>query len=238
MNRLRELLPSTDIYLMYGLTEAFRSTYLPPDELAARPTSMGKAIPNAEVLVVRPDGSPCEPEEVGELVHCGPLVAQGYWADAERTAARFRPAPARLAGLPLPEPAVWSGDLVRRDKDGFLYFVGRNDEMIKTSGYRLSPTEVEEGLYSSGKVGAAVVFGLPDPALGQRVVAVAEPPAGGDHDGDGVLDYCRRELPNYMVPAQLIWADKLPRNPNGKLDRSAIVAEYRKQLESSDGPQA
>jgi acyl-CoA ligase (AMP-forming) (exosortase A-associated) len=234
VRRLQELLPSTDIYLMYGLTEAFRSSFLPPGELDQRPTSMGKAIPNAEILVVRPDGSECDAEETGELVHCGPLVAQGYWADEERTLARFKPAPRRLAGLPLPELAVWSGDLVRRDADGYLYFVGRNDELIKTSGYRVSPTEVEEALYGSGRIAGAVVFGIPDTALGQTVVAIVEATAGQSAEDAPVLDYCRRELANYMVPARLVWLEDLPRNPNGKLDRNHIVASYRQQLESSE----
>ena len=149
---LQEALPRTDIFLMYGLTEAFRSTYLPPGEVARRPDSIGRAIPNAEVLVVRPDGTLCDAGEPGELVHRGALVALGYWNDPARTALRFRPAPGQDAALPLPELAVWSGDTVRRDADGFLYFVGRSDDMIKVSGYRISPTEIESVLHASGLV--------------------------------------------------------------------------------------
>ena len=147
---------------MYGLTEAFRSTYLDPAEVDRRPDSIGKAIPNAEILVVRPDGSPCDPGEEGELVHRGALVAMGYWNDPERTAERFRPAPGRDATWRTPEIAVWSGDAVVADEEGFLYFVGRKDEMIKTSGYRVSPTEIEEVAYDTGLVRDAVALGVED----------------------------------------------------------------------------
>ena len=134
---------------MYGLTEAFRSTYLPPEQVDNKPGSMGKAIPNAEVVVVKPDGTRCAPDESGELVHIGPLVSLGYWNAPEKTAARFKPAPGKPKGIMLPEMAVWSGDTVKQDKDGYLYFVARADEMIKSSGYRVSPMEVEEILIST-----------------------------------------------------------------------------------------
>src|SRR5690606_728353 len=136
LRRLRSLLPDTSIFLMYGLTEAFRSTYLPPSEIDRRPGSIGKAIPNAEILVLRPDGTECDPEEPGELVHRGALVAQGYWNDPERTREKFRPLPSGEPGFQHTEVAVWSGDTVKKDRDGFLYFIGRRDEMIKSSGYR------------------------------------------------------------------------------------------------------
>ena len=172
LDKLRALFPKARPYLMYGLTEAFRSTYLDPSEVDRRPDSIGKAIPNAEILVVRPDGTLCDPGEEGELVHRGPLVALGYWDDPERTAERFRPAPGHDAPWRAPEMAVWSGDTVVRDEEGFLYFVGRADEMIKTSGYRVSPTEVEEAAYATGLVRDAVALGIDDPALGQKVALV------------------------------------------------------------------
>ena len=224
--RLRRALPRTRVFLMYGLTEAFRSTYLPPEELDRRPESMGRAIPNAEILVVREDGSPCAPGEPGELVHRGSLVAMGYWNDPERTAERFKPAPGRPPEVPLTEMAVWSGDTVRTDEDGFLYFVGRRDAMITTSGYRVSPTEVEEVLYGSGLVAEAAALGLPHPALGQGIVAVVKPrdPA---FDPEALLAACKRELPNFMVPLQVVIQDTLPRNPNGKVDRRALVEGLR-----------
>jgi acyl-CoA ligase (AMP-forming) (exosortase A-associated) len=224
---LRRALPKTTPYLMYGLTEAFRSTYLPPEEIDRRPDSIGKAIPNAEILVVREDGTPCAPGEPGELVHRGSLVALGYWNDPVKTAERFRPAPGQNPGLPLPELAVWSGDTARMDEDGFLYFIGRKDDMIKTSGYRVSPTEVEEVLYGSGQVAETAALGIPHPALGQAIVAVIKPLREMCSES-ALIAHCKQHLPNFMVPLQIVVrrAD-LPRNPNGKIDRKALVEELR-----------
>ncbi|MFP4682469.1 MAG: acyl-CoA ligase (AMP-forming), exosortase A system-associated [Ectothiorhodospira sp.] len=232
--RLREILPRTRPYLMYGLTEAFRATYLPPEEVDRRPDSIGKAIPNAEVLVLREDGSPCAPNEPGELVQRGALVAQGYWNDPERTARHFRPLPATIPGRPgglvLPEMAVFSGDTVRRDEDGYLYFIGRRDEMIKTSGYRVSPTEVEEILYATRKVGECMAFGVPHPTLGQAIVAVVTPPDGEEMDHEALMSECRSRMPAYMVPAGIhVHTGPLPRNPNGKLDRKTLAARYSRE---------
>ena len=232
LDRLRTLLPSAKPYLMYGLTEAFRSTYLDPVEVDRRPDSIGKAIPNAEILVVRPDGTTCDADEPGELVHRGALVSMGYWNDPERTAERFRPAPGQPPGICLPEMAVWSGDVVRRDSEGFLYFVGRRDEMIKTSGYRVSPTEVEEVLYSTGLVGAAAAIGVPHARLGQAIMVVATPPAGGSFDLAALDAQCRRLLPQYMMPLKFIERAELPRNPNGKIDRKALAGEFARTFES------
>jgi len=224
---LRRALPHTTPYLMYGLTEAFRSTYLPPAEIDRRPDSIGKAIPNAEVLVVREDGTPCAPGEPGELVHRGALVALGYWNDPVKTAERFRPMPGQNPGLPLPELAVWSGDTARMDEDGFLYFIGRKDDLIKTSGYRVSPTEVEEILYSSGQIAEAAALGIPHPALGQAVVAVVKPLRDAVNES-ALIAHCKQHLPNFMAPLQVIARRAgLPRNPNGKIDRKALVDELR-----------
>ena len=225
LERLRAIFPDAAPYLMYGLTEAFRSTYLDPAEVDRRPDSIGKAIPNAEVLVVREDGTLCGPHEEGELVHRGALVSLGYWNDPERTAERFKPAPGQPAGVPNPELAVWSGDVVVRDEEGFLYFVGRRDEMIKTSGYRVSPTEIEEAAYESGLVGDAVALGVEDARLGQRVVLVVSPADGDEVDVDAVLAHMRRALPRYMVPAEVIVRPSLPRSPNGKFDRARLQRE-------------
>lgn len=219
--RLRELFPRAKPYLMYGLTEAFRSTYLDPAEADRRPDSIGKAIPNAEILVVRPDGTPCAPGEHGELVHRGALVAQGYWNDPERTAQRFRPVPqaataAGTAGAAArPELAVWSGDTVYRDEEGFLYFVGRADEMIKTSGYRVSPAEVEEAVYATGLATEAVALGVGDERLGQHIALVVSEPC------DAVLlrKALAAQLPNYMQPQRVLVLARLPRSVNGKFDR-------------------
>jgi acyl-CoA ligase (AMP-forming) (exosortase A-associated) len=220
---LRKALPKTSVYLMYGLTEAFRSTYLPPSEIDRRPGSMGKAIPNAEILVVRPDGSECGPGEHGELVHRGSLVSLGYWNDPQRTAERFRPIPKALGGLPLDELAVWSGDTVYKDEDGYLYFVGRRDEMIKTSGYRVSPTEIEEALYSTGLVAEAVAVGVPHAALGAVIAVFAVAAPGKPEAANDLPGQARQALPTYMVPAHIEWLERLPRNANGKIDRRGLA---------------
>jgi acyl-CoA ligase (AMP-forming) (exosortase A-associated) len=223
--RLRAALPRTRVYLMYGLTEAFRSTYLPPEEIDRRPGSIGKAIPNAEVLVLRPDGTPCDANEPGELVHRGALVGLGYWGDPTRTAERFRPIPPQSPGITQPEIAVWSGDIVRRDEEGFLHFIGRRDEMIKTSGYRVSPTEVEEEAHATGLVTDAVALGVPHERLGQAIVLVVSPARGRAADSEGLLEQLGRRLPRYMVPARVDWREALPRTPNGKFDRALLRQE-------------
>jgi acyl-CoA ligase (AMP-forming) (exosortase A-associated) len=225
LDKLRSLLPEATPFLMYGLTEAFRSTYLDPAEVDRRPGSIGKAIPNAEILVVRPDGSVCDPGEEGELVHRGALVAMGYWNDPERTAQRFRPVPARESGLCTDEFAVWSGDTVVRDKDGFLYFVGRNDEMIKTSGYRVSPTEIEEAAYDTALVRDAVALGVEDMKLGQHVVLVVSPASGTALDVERLLARMRQALPLYMLPQRVKIKPEIPRSPNGKFDRALLRKE-------------
>ena len=220
--KLRQALPGTRVFMMYGLTEAFRSTYLPPDEVDRRPDSIGKAIPGAEVLVLRVDGTPCAAGEPGELVHLGPLVSLGYWNDPHRTAERFRPVPQSAGGTSPTEWAVWSGDIVRRDEEGFLYFIGRRDEMIKTSGYRVSPTEIEEEAYATGLVADAVAVGVPHTRLGHGIVLVATAAPGAVIDTDSLLAALRRRLPRYMVPLAVDWRDRMPCNANGKFDRSLI----------------
>ena len=230
---LQAKLPAACIFLMYGLTEAFRSTYLPPEQVALRPDSIGQAIPNAEILVVRADGSICDDDEPGELVHRGPLVALGYWNDRERTAQRFRPAPGQSPALPLTELAVWSGDTVRRDAAGFLYFIGRGDDMIKVSGYRISPTEIEAVLHATGLVAEAAAFGVDHPLLGQAIAVIAVAAEPGVIDEGALLAECKRRLPAYMVPARIeLRAHGLPRNPNGKIDRNAL----RQTLDSTTVP--
>lgn len=222
VGRLREIFPQAELFLMYGLTEAFRSTFLDPMLVDEHPESIGRAIPFAEVMVVRPDGSIADDDEPGELVHAGPLVAQGYWRDAERTAQRFRPAPtaSRLGGI-----AAWSGDGVVRGADGLLRFVGREDEMIKVSGNRISPTEIEEAAIASGAVAEAVALGVPDERLGQAIRLVARA-APGDEAEARLLHYFKAELPSFQQPREVIWVDALPRNPNGKLDRLRVREEH------------
>jgi len=212
---LRARFPAADLYPMYGLTEAFRSTYLNPTLVDKHPDSIGAAIPFAEIVVVGPDGAPASQ---GELVHAGPLVAQGYWQDPERTAQRFRPAPAfaKSGGM-----AVWSGDTVRLGEDGLLRFVGRDDEMIKSAGNRISPTEIEEAVLAGGETGEAAAFGVADARLGQAILVIAR----GDGSRETELrERLRRDLPSFMQPARYDWRMELPRNANGKLDRTALRA--------------
>jgi len=223
---LQTLLPNTKIFLMYGLTEAFRSSYLDPKELTKRPTSMGKAIPSAELLVINQQGKPCEPYEKGELVHRGALVAMGYWDNPEKTAKHFKPVPLHSTALALQEIAVWSGDQVYQDNEGFLFFVGRNDEMIKTSGYRVSPNEIEEVVFSSKLVTQAVVMGFPDPVIGQQIVLSVMPETV---DIKQLTLYCRQNLANFMIPKLILSHQQLPKNNNGKLDRPRIYNEIKKQ---------
>jgi acyl-CoA ligase (AMP-forming) (exosortase A-associated) len=217
VRRLREVFPAADIYSMYGLTEAFRSTYLEPVLLDDHPDSMGGAIPFAEIMVVDANG---QAADEGELVHAGPLVARGYWQDAARTAERFKPAP---AGSTYGGMAVWSGDRVRKDAEGLLYFVGREDGMIKTSGNRVSPTEVEEAAIASGLIYEAVALGYPDDRLGEGIALIVRPDRSAQEDE--FKAFLKKELPNFMQPGRIIWRDELPRSPNGKLDRNLLKDE-------------
>ena len=232
LDRMRAVAPRADVFLMYGLTEAFRSTYLPPEELDRRPGSIGKAMPNTEILVVDEQGGICPPGRTGELVHRGATVALGYWNDPAGTAARFRAAPAAEAGMPAGERAVWSGDLVRQDEQGFLFFVGRRDDMIKTSGYRISPTEIEEVAYGFPGVAEVAAIGVPDEVLGQTISLAITPKSPNEPpDVDALLGHFRSEVPLHMVPRHVCVLPSLPLSPNGKIDRGAtrdILATQKK----------
>jgi len=227
--RLTQRLPQARIFSMYGLTEAFRSTYLDPSELSRRPDSIGKAIPDQEVLVLRADGGLCEDGEVGELVHRGSLVTLGYWNAPEATQAVFRPLPGRARGI-VDEIAVWSGDMVARDSAGFLYFRGRRDQQIKTAGYRVSPTEVEKVAMEVDGLLDAVAVGLPDEMLGQRIVLAV---VIGDRDAEEVAEsvrqHCRQHLPAFMTPSQVVVLPHIPATPNGKHDRGALRTVLQEQ---------
>jgi len=216
---LRDLFPQARLHLMYGLTEAFRSTSLDPALVDDAPDSVGTAIPFAEVRIARPDGSEAGPGEEGELVHGGPLVAQGYWRDPVRTAERFRGGPSGIE--------VWSGDRAVRGEDGLIRFRGRADAMIKTSGNRVSPTEIEEAALASGAVVQSVALGVPDAELGQAIVLVAE--AQGEGAEDRLRAFFAAELPAFMRPRRILWRDRLSIGPNGKLDRSRIEKDLQEE---------
>ena len=222
---LQEKLPGTELFLMYGLTEAFRSTFLPPEKALAKPTSVGQAIPEAEIMIVDGDGRPCGPGEHGELVHRGVHVALGYWKNPEATAERFRPAPNQPAGLPREEIAVWSGDTAYRDEDGDIYFVARRDAMIKTSGYRVSPTEIEIEALAVDGVTEAAAMGAAHPDIGQAIVLYV---AGNSSDPElegRLRKALAAALPAFMVPQRIEIRDTLPLNPNGKVDRPGLGRE-------------
>lgn len=222
VKRLRALFPQAQFFAMYGLTEAFRSTYLDPALIDTHPTSMGKAIPHAEILVINDLGEIAADEQEGELVHCGPLVAQGYWQDAERTAERYRPAPAasHYGGM-----AVWSGDRVKRAADGLLYFVGRRDAMIKSAGNRISPQEIEEAALATGLVIEAVALGVPDARLGHAVHLVVRPSGDASHAQEELPRKLMQDLPNFMQPKVIHWREAMPIGPNGKIDRTLLQSE-------------
>jgi len=221
--QLRAALPNTNLYLMYGLTEAFRSTYLDPAITDKAANAIGRPIPNVTIDVVNAEGWPSAPHEHGELVHSGPLVAQGYWGDPEKSALRFKPAPdfSRNSG----EPAVWSGDVVFSDDEGLLYFVGREDGQIKTSGYRVSPTEIEEIIAGHPDVAECLVVGVAHPSLGQAIVGVVSPRGGIVLQEKAILQHCRRALPAFMVPKTIVIRSALAKNANGKIDRSGVEEE-------------
>jgi acyl-CoA ligase (AMP-forming) (exosortase A-associated) len=222
LHTLRSWLPKTKIVLMYGLTEAFRSTYLPPEELDRRPTSMGKAIPNTEILVLNDAGQLCKPGEVGELVHRGPTVSMGYWGNREATGRVLKPNPLLPAEFGDVERVCYSGDLVKMDEDGFLYHVGRRDAMIKSSGFRISPSEVEEVLFQSGKVRHAAAIGVPDEVLGQAVKVFVVPRDGEPVDTEALLAFCREKMPRYMVPKLVEVLPDLPKTSSGKIDYPSL----------------
>jgi acyl-CoA ligase (AMP-forming) (exosortase A-associated) len=219
---LRTALPRTRIFLMYGLTEAFRSTYLPSEELDRRPTSMGKAIPDTEILVLNEQGQLCQPGEVGELVHRGPTVSMGYWGRPDATNQVLRPNPLLPAEIGDAERVCYSGDLVKMDEDGYLYYVGRRDAMIKSSGIRISPTEVEEVVFQSGKVRHAAAIGVPDEFQGQAVKIFVVPRDGEPIDEDDLLEYCAEKMPRYMVPKSIAVLSEIPKTSSGKVDYPAL----------------
>ncbi|TPG65674.1 acyl-CoA ligase (AMP-forming), exosortase A system-associated [Pseudomonas arsenicoxydans] len=227
LEKLRSAFPDALPYLMYGLTEAFRSTYLPPDAVVTRPESIGKAVPNADIRVMRQDGSECAVGEHGELVHRGAFVTLGYWNDPELTAQRYRPWARPGQQISRDETEVWSGDIVYRDRDDYLYFVARSDDMIKTSGYRVSPTEVEEILFAADEVTEAAAFGVPHPQQGEAIIISVFSQPQKQASAEALIKLCREKLPTYMVPLHVSFHDSpLPRNPNGKIDRKQLKQQF------------
>lgn len=222
VRRLRTVLPDTRFFLQYGMTETFRGTFLPPEEIDARPDCMGRAMPDTDILVLDESDRPAPVGEPGELVHRGPTIALGYWNDPEATRRTFRPNPLRPTGTPDTERVVYSGDIVRRDADGYLYFVSRRDRMIKTMGFRVGPDEVADAVYASGAVSEVVIDAQPDSERGERIIAyvVLRDEGSLDH----VRRFCRAELPAYAQPAEYRPCSEIPRLPSGKYDIPALRA--------------
>jgi acyl-CoA synthetase (AMP-forming)/AMP-acid ligase II len=224
---LRHAQPQARLYLMYGLTEVFRSTYLPPELVDAYPDSMGRAIPKSVVYVVRDDGTLADPGEVGELVHGGPTVALGYVGDAEATALVYRANPFLVPGETEPARVVFSGDLVKRDSDGLLYYVGRRDRVIKTLGFRVGPDEILDVIQESQLVKDAELLTEPDATRGERILAcvVLREDAQVEH----LKRFCRIELPRHMQPSAFVTVAAIPRNANGKHDLSLLREQVLEQ---------
>ncbi len=224
---LRQNMPQAKPYLMYGLTEAFRSSFLSPAEIDNRPKSMGKAIPHAEILVLREDGSVCDDDEIGELIHIGPLVTLGYWQNDVATAERFKVTPKQAKNAQKIPLSVFSGDYVKRDSAGFLYFISRKDTMIKTSGYRVSPTELESVLLQCPEVDETAVIAIPSIELGQAIIALVVTSNNEQESiAKNIMKYCLLNLPNYMIPKKIVFLAELPRNANGKVDTKTLKMNY------------
>lgn len=217
--QLRISQPQARLFLQYGMTEVFRSTYLPPEEFDRLPGSMGRAMPGTEIIVVREDLTPCAPGEVGELVHAGPTVTLGYWNDPDRSSSVYRPHPLRADG----GTVVFSGDMVKRDQEGFLHYVGRRDRMIKSLGFRVGPDEILDVLHASGEIVEGVVTAIPDRRRGEAIIAFVVLAEGGDLRR--LNGFVRLELPRYMHPTRIEVRESLPRTPNGKHDVLALQRE-------------
>ncbi len=212
IERLRALFPGVQFYSMYGLTECKRCTYLPPEQLDRRPGSVGIAIPDTEVMVLDDNGKPVPPGVAGELVVRGPHVMRGYWRDEAATARVLRPGPNPW------ETVLYTGDVFTTDADGYLYFVGRKEDIIKTRGEKVAPKEVEAVLHAHPAVAEAVVIGLPDPILGQAVgaIVVRSDPELSERD---VIRHCARHLEDFMVPKLVEFRPELPKTETGKVSR-------------------
>jgi acyl-CoA ligase (AMP-forming) (exosortase A-associated) len=223
---IRESHPHVALHLMYGLTEAFRSTYLPPEEVDRRPSSIGKAIPNVEILVVDDRGESCRAGEVGELVHRGANVAMGYWRDPDGSARVFRPHPFEPARTGTREIVVYSGDLVKTDTDGYLYFVGRRDQLIKSSGFRVSPEEIEALIFSSGLVAQVAAFAVPRNEVDSDIVVAVIPRDPADFQEARLHQFCRDAMPEYMQPRVIWCVDQFPLTTSRKPDRPQLRAAY------------
>lgn len=224
LHSLSQFFPHSHIIVMYGLTESFRSTYLPFSEIFNRLGSIGRPVPEVEILVLNQEGRLCEPHEKGELVHRGAFVTYGYLNNPDLNKIKFAPLATGGPGC-LPEMAVYSGDIVHRDEDGYLYYHGRRDMQIKCAGYRLSPGEVEEAALAFQGVSQAAAFGQPDPDLGQSVCLAYSTYQGRPLEENDLKCYLAESLPYYAVPKRLIYYERLPHTAHGKIDYPTLMSE-------------
>jgi amino acid adenylation domain-containing protein len=223
LERMPEVFPGIDIYLMYGMTEAFRSTYLRPELFKQKMGSIGRDIPNVKTYIVDETKGICGPGEQGELVHCGPLISMGYWGQPDQTAEKIKPCP-HLKHVIGDQKVCYSGDLVRIDEDGQYWFITRKNALIKSRGFRISPTEVEDVVHKSGLVTQVVAFGATDEIQGQAVEIAVTGHDGEPLDEAALLRFCRKHMPAYMVPRAVhLWPGEMPRTGSGKVDRRTIA---------------
>jgi acyl-coenzyme A synthetase/AMP-(fatty) acid ligase len=216
IKRLREVVPHVAIYSMYGLTECKRVSYLPPDQIDVRPGSIGRGMPNEEIYIVDDTGKRLGPGETGELVVRGANVMKGYWERPEDTERTYRPGP-----LPY-ERVLYTGDLMRMDDEGYYYFVGRKDDIIKSRGEKVSPREVENALHACAGVAEAAVIGVPDALLGQAIKAFVVTKPGASLTAKDVQRHCAAHLEDFMVPKHIEFLAELPKGATGKIDKKSL----------------
>jgi acyl-coenzyme A synthetase/AMP-(fatty) acid ligase len=218
INKIRSLFPNVTMISMFGLTECKRVCYLPPEELDKRPSSVGKAMPNCEVFVVDEQGKEVAPGQTGELIIRGSNVMQGYWKDTEMTTKAYHKGSYPAGRI------LYSGDYFRKDEDGFLYFLGRKDDMIKSKGERISAKEVENYICCMEGVSEAAVIGVPDEILGQAIKAFIVTVPETTLTEKQVMKYCTEQMETFMVPKYVVFLDSLPKTPNGKINKKQLKA--------------
>ncbi len=216
IRKLQALLSHVTIYSMYGLTECKRVSYLPPDQLDRKPESVGIPMPNEEVLIFNKDGQDVETGEVGELIIRGSNVMQGYWNSPEETARTYRPG--RYRG----EALLYSGDLFKKDEEGYLYFIARKDDLIKTKGERVSPKEIENVLCEMDGILEAAVIGVPDDIFGQAIKAFIVAKDEADLTEKTVMNYCMKNLEPFMVPKYVEFRNSFEKTSSGKIDKKQL----------------
>jgi acyl-coenzyme A synthetase/AMP-(fatty) acid ligase len=214
--KLRQIFPNARIFAMYGLTECKRVSFLEPEFINKKPGSVGKAIPGTEIFLLSPEGAPVRPGEPGILHVRGPHVMLGYWNNPEATAKMIKPG--RLPG----ERVLCAQDWFVMDSDGFLYFQGRSDDIIKTRGEKVSPVEVENVLLGMPGIKEAAVIGIPDENLGQAIKAFVLPEENTALSASAIKQYCAARLENFMVPQHIQTVSELPKSPNGKIMKKSL----------------